>query len=257
MKRGIVVVLIFVIVGFTVYLFANGILEFDQENLDESFQIIQNVGNSANELATETSTILRKTIDEHLEPVQLKPIDTAIDDISEIPKEISENIPLDQKPEINTSNLEQTVHKLTNQYRIQNGLDALLWDDELSDVAKSHSQDMAIRNYFSHDTPEGRDPTDRATLQEYKCEKIVGYLMYIGIAENIFQNNLYHTVWYTDGIPTSYDWNSQDDIARTTVDGWMNSPGHRKNILTDTFDREGIGVEISSDDKVYITQNFC
>ena len=116
---------------------------------------------------------------------------------------------------------------------------------------------MALRNYFSHETPEGLDPTGRATTQGYKCEKIVGKLIYSGIAENIFQNNLYDTVWYTGGIPTSYDWNSQNEIAQTTVDGWMDSPGHRQNILTTTFDREGIGVKISSDDKVYITQNFC
>jgi uncharacterized protein YkwD len=37
----------------------------------------------------------------------------------------------------------------------------------------------------------------------------------------------------------------------------MESPGHRENILTKTYDSEGIGVEISADDKVYITQNFC
>ena len=37
----------------------------------------------------------------------------------------------------------------------------------------------------------------------------------------------------------------------------MNSPGHRENILTGVFDREGIGVEITQDYKVYVTQNFC
>ncbi len=37
----------------------------------------------------------------------------------------------------------------------------------------------------------------------------------------------------------------------------MNSPGHRENILTEIYDREGIGVEITDDHKVYVTQNFC
>ena len=91
----------------------------------------------------------------------------------------------------------------------------------------------------------------------YKCEKRIGNLIYQGIAENIFQNNLYDTVWYSGGIPTLYEWNTLDDIAKSTVDGWMNSPGHRQNILTTTYDAEGIGIEISDDDKVYITQNFC
>ena len=58
-------------------------------------------------------------------------------------------------------------------------------------------------------------------------------------------------------VPVSYDWNSMKEIAKSTVDGWMDSEGHRKNILTPRFDREGIGVVISPDDKVYITQNLC
>ncbi len=261
MKKEILFATTFVILGIIVFLFVNGTLEFNQKNLDESIQNIpqeiQDVSNSAQELAADTTTIFRETINEHLESFQLDPLDTSIEKITEPPKNISEDNLLNQKPVIDKSGIERTVHQLTNQYRLQHGLTSLSWDDKLSKVARSHSQDMASRNYFSHDTPEGKDPTDRATLQGYRCEKIIGYLMYIGIAENIFQNNLYHTVWYTDGIPTSYDWNSQDNIAQTTVDGWMNSTGHRKNILTETFDREGIGVEFASDDKVYITQNFC
>ena len=54
-----------------------------------------------------------------------------------------------------------------------------------------------------------------------------------------------------------YDWNSQEKIAETTVQGEMKSPGHKKNILTPYFKAEGIGVVIAPDDKVYITQNFC
>jgi len=37
----------------------------------------------------------------------------------------------------------------------------------------------------------------------------------------------------------------------------MNIPGHRKNILTSTYDKEGMGIAIGSDGKVLITQNFC
>jgi uncharacterized protein YkwD len=54
-----------------------------------------------------------------------------------------------------------------------------------------------------------------------------------------------------------YDWNSEGKIAETTVQGWMNSRGHRKNILFSHWRSEGIGVAIAPDGKVYITQNFC
>jgi uncharacterized protein YkwD len=86
---------------------------------------------------------------------------------------------------------------------------------------------------------------------------MVGLSIYSGLAENIFQGNLYDKYYTINGIITSYDWNTNEKIAISTVDGWMESPGHRKNILTEMFDLEGIGVVIDEDDKVYITQNFC
>ena len=196
-------------------------------------------------------------IREQIVPVEPTTTDDIVDDTAGIPKTVQENNPVNNKPVIDAGELERQVHSLTNQYRIQNDLKALSWDGQLSDVAREHSRDMATRDYFSHQTPEGSDPTDRGTSVGYQCRKIVGNLIYSGIAENIFQNNLYDTFWHVNGIPTSYDWNSLDDLTKSTVDGWMDSPGHRKNILTATYDREGIGVVISSDDKVYITQNFC
>jgi uncharacterized protein YkwD len=72
-------------------------------------------------------------------------------------------------------------------------------------------------------------------------------------AENIARGNLYATV---NGVQ-HFDWSSEERIARTTVAGWMASPGHRANILTAHWQREGIGVVIAPDRKVYITQNFC
>jgi len=54
----------------------------------------------------------------------------------------------------------------------------------------------------------------------------------------------------------TYDWNTVEDIARLAVQGWMHSPGHRRNILYTTFSESGIGVAVSSND-VYITQLFC
>ena len=111
-------------------------------------------------------------------------------------------------------------------------------------------------NFFSHDNLIGQDPTERGRLAGYYCRKDFGSYYTEGIAENIFQNNLYDSVTYYNGIP-SYDWNTQEEIAKSTVSGWMTSPGHRENILTATYDKEGIGVAISSDDEVLITQDFC
>ena len=259
MKKSITIgVIIVIVVGF---LFVSGVLEFNQENLDESLQNIpqniKEVGETAQDLASETSTIIRESINQRLEHVQKEPVNRIVDDIAKIPKQIQEKNPLNEKPIIDKHELEIKVHQLTNQYRTQHELEPLSLDDNLSNVARGHSQDMALRDYFDHESPEGVNPTGRAESEGYTCQKIVGNLIYSGIGENIFQNNLYDTVWYTAGIPTSYEWNNLEEIAHSTVDGWMNSTVHRENILTSTFDREGIGVEIAEDDKVYITQNFC
>lgn len=115
---------------------------------------------------------------------------------------------------------------------------------------------MAKFNFFSHDFT-GEDPSARAKRQGYICRKDYGTYYTLGIAENIFQGWLYSsTTYFWMSIPVK-NWMSVDDIAREAVEGWMNSPGHRSNILNRAYDREGIGVAISSDEKVLITQDFC
>jgi len=160
------------------------------------------------------------------------------------------------KPDIDIYSLEREIHNLINEEREQQGLSSLSWDSKLAEIARGHSQDMAINNYFSHDNLRGQDPTGRAFAKGYNCYKDYGSYYTEGIAENIFQNNLYDSVTYVNLIPF-HDWNTQSEIAQSTVQGWMESPCHRQNILTADYDKEGIGVAISSDDKVYITENFC
>ena len=162
---------------------------------------------------------------------------------------------INEKPVIDILELEADIHNLINNERQKYGLSPLVYDDELAQIARDHSLDMATRNYFSHDNPEGQGPTERAKVAGYNCYKNFGTSYRDGIGENIFQNNLYNGVTYYNGVPV-YDWNSQSEIASSTVIGWMNSPGHRQNILDSSYDKEGIGIAISSDDKVYITQDF-
>lgn len=162
-----------------------------------------------------------------------------------------------KKPEINTTSLENKIHSLINEKRINNGLQPLKTDTKISIIAKTHSEDMATHNYFSHNNLQGENPSDRGNKAGCYCRKDYGTYYTFGLAENIFQNNLYDSYSTINGVITSYDWNSEEEIAKSTVDGWMNSPGHRQNILTSSYDETGIGVAISNDDKVYITQNFC
>jgi uncharacterized protein YkwD len=168
----------------------------------------------------------------------------------------SDRIPAERtKPRINVEELETRIHALINKERRNHGLSSLSWNSALSKIAGKHSRDMAKRKYFDHQSPEGHGFSDRYKKGGYSCSVPVKATIYTG-AENIFQNNLYDRVVYVNGA-ARYDWNSMQKIAETTVQGWMKSPGHRKNILTPHWRSEGIGVSIAPDDKVYITQNFC
>lgn len=136
------------------------------------------------------------------------------------------------------------------------GLSPLAWNPALNTIARQHSRDMVRRAYFSHYSPEGHDLAYRYSRQGFVCEVDAGTWYFAG-AENIFQNNLYDTVEYINEVPSIYHWTDVETIAASTVRGWMSSSGHRKNILEPVCRTEGIGVAISTDYKVYITQDFC
>ena len=159
------------------------------------------------------------------------------------------------RPKISAAALERQIHTLINTERHKQGLSQLAWDDVLAGIGRKHSQDMAARNYFDHYSPEGYDFLHRYQQHGYQCAIRINSTIHMG-AENIALNNLYDSVTTLNG-DAFYNWNSQEKIADTTVQGWMKSPGHRKNILTPHWRHEGIGVVIAPDDKVYITQNFC
>lgn len=164
------------------------------------------------------------------------------------------------KPAIRLEALEKRIHELVNKERKKRGLNSLGWSSELSRIARLHSRDMASKNYFSHYDLEGRNFEHRYTRWGFACRIPMGKGRYTLGGENLFQNNLYDSVTYIRNLGatrTVYDWNSLEQIARSTVSGWMKSPGHRKNILQPFWKTEGIGIAVSPDDKVLITQNFC
>ncbi|MEN9625998.1 MAG: hypothetical protein RL557_326 [archaeon] len=109
---------------------------------------------------------------------------------------------------------------------------------------------MAQNNYFSHENLNGQDPTVRASIKGYECSKDYGSYYTEGIVENIAITPIGNVM----GCGSVY---SNDEIARCTVSGWMESPGHRENILTSTYDIQGIGIAISKDNRIYVTEDFC
>ncbi len=163
-------------------------------------------------------------------------------------------------PTYNVLELEKQIHDLINKERQKQGLSTLAWNDELNIIAYKYSQDMADRNYFSHDSPEGHDLSYRYEQEGFNCRVYTGEHYYYTGGENLFLGGLYSSITYRTFMGTTtktYNWITQEEIAEDTVQGWMNSPGHRENILTPAWKTEGIGIAITDDYKVYATENFC
>jgi uncharacterized protein YkwD len=106
---------------------------------------------------------------------------------------------------------EQEMFRMVNTERVKQGLQLLSFDENLAEVARSHSRDMFVRGYFSHYTPEGESPFDRMAAAN---------ITFTYAGENLAL------------APST-------DLA---MQGLMNSPGHRANILNPNFNKIGIGV---------------
>jgi uncharacterized protein YkwD len=125
-----------------------------------------------------------------------------------------------------SASVEAAVLALVNAERAKVGCGALTIDARLTAAAHGHSADMAARNYFAHDTPEGVGMAQRVTQAGYKWS---------AVAENI-------AMGYPD--------------ASSVMTGWMNSTGHRTNILNCVYRDIGIGVVANAKGSKYWTQDF-
>lgn len=128
------------------------------------------------------------------------------------------------------SALELEVLSRTNQVRMERGLKPLQWDSTAYKAALGHAQDMLERGYFAHQSPEGTD---------------VGYrLRAVGAIEVTVGENLAAFEGYKDA-----------EIPRSSLEGWMNSPGHRANLLFNKFTHLGVAL-VRKGNKVMVVQNF-
>jgi uncharacterized protein YkwD len=175
--------------------------------------------------------------------------------------------------------LEQDVFELVNMQRAHNGLSALTADDRLQRAADLHSEDMAVNDYFNHNSQDGTPFYDRITAQKYS---------WTACGENIAvgQENAYQVMFGTDDLMYISDFSESignsgfstwDDVGSgwsgndwnawwgytDQMGGWMGSQGHRQNILNDYFTDIGIGyyyLETDTGDLIYHhywTQDFA
>jgi uncharacterized protein YkwD len=146
--------------------------------------------------------------------------------------------------------MELVVFRLTNEERAKQGIAPLVGDDALAVVARDHSTDMAEHHFFSHTNLQGEGPTERAERHGYPIRKDLGGGWYAeGIGENINQMPTGNVVGY------GYVNNDAESVARIQIKAWMESPGHRENILKGQYTNLGVGTAYDGT-YYYTTQNF-
>ncbi len=167
----------------------------------------------------------------------------------------------DHLKDIDIEALELRVHELINKERSKKKIAALAHTEGLVRLARSHSADMAVRDYVAHINPEGDSPTDRAAKANFECKtKSFEGVFPTGIGENIFMSYLYenYEVLIVDGIESrTYNWKSFDEMADEIVSQWMGSRGHRENILRKDYHYGGIGIATNTNYQIFVTQTFC
>ncbi|MCS6805806.1 MAG: CAP domain-containing protein [Acidobacteriota bacterium] len=126
--------------------------------------------------------------------------------------------------------IEQQVFEQVNRQRQALGLHPLQRHDRLDEAARAHSQDMAERRYVSHINPDGYRLIERLRLAGVRSAR--------EIAENV------------GSLPPGRD------LVERMVQLWMNSSGHRSNIVNPRFKYTGIGVARAADGVFYFTQVF-
>lgn len=126
----------------------------------------------------------------------------------------------------NIRELEKEVIRLVNSERAKAGRAALTENSDLSHVARLKSEDFVNKNYFSHNSPTYGTP--------FEMLRFFG-IKYSAAAENIA---------------------SGQKTAAEAMNTWMNSSGHRANILSSTYNQIGVGVAKDKNGKLYWTQMF-
>ncbi|MCR1390034.1 CAP domain-containing protein [Clostridioides difficile] len=126
----------------------------------------------------------------------------------------------------NFSAYQKEVVDLVNVERAKAGLNPLTLDSSISNVATKKSQDMIDNNYFSHNSPTYGSPFDM--LKKFGVS-------YKTAGENIAMGQ---------------------KTPKEVVSAWMNSEGHRKNIMNPNFSKIGVGVAQKSGGSIYWTQIF-
>lgn len=112
-----------------------------------------------------------------------------------------------------SENIAKQIVSLANEKRVRHGVGPLTENEKLNKAAKARANDMFKKGYWDHFSPDGKEPWDAVTAENYK---------YSYAGENLAKG-------FTD--------------ANATINAWMNSPTHRENLLNSNYENIGVAVK--------------
>lgn len=130
---------------------------------------------------------------------------------------------------------EQLIAQEVNEVRRAANAGTLAYNDTLARVAGTHSRNMAAGGYVSHESPDGAGLDERYARFGLACPG----------GENVYYG------------PRGGLASSERTLAEQVVRSWLDSPGHRETLLKGRFTAQGIGVVVTDDGGLYVTQDLC
>jgi uncharacterized protein YkwD len=125
--------------------------------------------------------------------------------------------------------LESRLQLAVNDFRREQHLIPLERRPELDRVARAHSEDMARRGFFAHESPEGHSWVDRL-----RQAGVTGFTL---AGENVGQTN-------------------RAEPNREILEGWKQSPAHRENLTSRPMNATGVGIARAPDGRLFYTQLY-
>ncbi|MGZ0746631.1 CAP domain-containing protein [Haloparvum sp. AD34] len=143
--------------------------------------------------------------------------------------------------------VEREIRRLVNERRATHDLARLERDTALRGVARTHSTDMATREFVGHETPDGEGLGDR--IREADMADSCG-----SAGENVALGYVNRTFEVDDD---RYHPTTETELATVLVEMWFASPSHRENLLANDWDTQAVGLYVTADGEVYATHLFC
>ena len=129
---------------------------------------------------------------------------------------------------------ETRIRAMTNEFRTSQGVPAIASDSKLSSAAREFASYMARTGQYGHEA-DGRTPALRAKSQGYESCMVAENVAYLERSREF----------------------SAEELARGFMNGWKNSPGHRRNLLDKDVMQFGVAVSRAKDGRYYAVQLFA